>query len=313
MFSIIIPTYNRRQQIKACIDSVLAQTFHDYEIIVVDDGSTDGTAEAIRSYDDRIRFIQQANRGPAAARNTGIRQATRDYVAFLDSDDLWFPDTLLNYAEAIRRFERPAVIVGESVEYADCPPMRKAGSRQTVALLYKNGLDFLARAGVTVFYTGRLVVRKDALEAAGGFVARRMNSEDNDLMLKLCTAEGLVHLKDPPAYALFRGRNNAVSEKLELSYAGMQHLIQSENAGCYPGGTSGAAARWGLILFMVRAISVRLVRAGVTKEAMTLYRATFKRHLSQARFKYLLGFPMMFALHYLKQRVAHKRALKTDP
>jgi glycosyltransferase involved in cell wall biosynthesis len=95
LFSVIIPTYNRAALLCTALDSVFAQTFTDYEVIVVDDGSTDGTAAMVASYGGRVRYFQQQNKGPGAARNLGAQHATGEYLAFLDSDDLWFPWTLL--------------------------------------------------------------------------------------------------------------------------------------------------------------------------------------------------------------------------
>lgn len=92
--SVIIPVYNRAQQVCDAVASVLAQTFTDYELIVVDDGSTDDTPEMLACYGDRIRLIRQANRGVSAARNTGIVAARGALIAFLDSDDLWLPHKL---------------------------------------------------------------------------------------------------------------------------------------------------------------------------------------------------------------------------
>ena len=88
--SVIIPTYNRLPMLKEALDSVLSQDFEDFELIVVDDGSTDGTAEVIKGYGGRVKLLQYPeNRGVSAARNQGILKARGKYIAFLDSDDLW--------------------------------------------------------------------------------------------------------------------------------------------------------------------------------------------------------------------------------
>ena len=92
--SVVIPTYNRRQTIGRSIDSVLNQTLFPSEIIVVDDGSTDGTSDYIQSNFPSIRLLQQPNKGVSSARNMGIRSSNSDWVALLDSDDEWFPQKL---------------------------------------------------------------------------------------------------------------------------------------------------------------------------------------------------------------------------
>ena len=102
--SVIIPTYNRASYICAAIDSVLAQTFNDYEIIVVDDGSTDDTLERLAVYkDQRIKVKHQKNLGQGFARNTGLSVASGEYIAFLDSDDVWMPGKLdLQYGQLVQ-------------------------------------------------------------------------------------------------------------------------------------------------------------------------------------------------------------------
>ncbi|MGD9255575.1 MAG: glycosyltransferase family A protein, partial [Chromatiales bacterium] len=92
--SVIIPTCNRVETLPRALDSVLAQTLSVDEVIVVDDGSTDGTADLVRASYPQVRLLQQPNRGVSAARNRGIRKATGDWIAFLDSDDRWLPAKL---------------------------------------------------------------------------------------------------------------------------------------------------------------------------------------------------------------------------
>jgi len=98
LVSVVIPTYNRAQQTIAAIESVLAQSYSSFEIIVVDDGSTDGSGEMIQRFVSQnsngchqILFVSQPNQGASAARNTGISNARGEYIAFLDSDDSWVP------------------------------------------------------------------------------------------------------------------------------------------------------------------------------------------------------------------------------
>lgn len=100
LFSVVIPLYNKEPHVKRAIDSVLAQKVQDFEIIIVDDGSTDKSAEVVRNFTDlRVRLIQQENAGVSAARNRGIKEARTDLIAFLDADDEWTP----NFLETILR------------------------------------------------------------------------------------------------------------------------------------------------------------------------------------------------------------------
>jgi glycosyltransferase involved in cell wall biosynthesis len=112
--SVVIPAYNVSAYIEDAIDSVLAQSFTDFEVVVVDDGSTDDTASIVKRYDDwRVRLVSQQNRGLAGARNTGIRVAEGEYVAFLDADDLWHPEKLKEHV--LHLDQNPEIGVSYSV------------------------------------------------------------------------------------------------------------------------------------------------------------------------------------------------------
>ncbi len=94
LISCIVPVWNRERFVAETLDSILAQTYRPIEVIVVDDGSTDGTPQVLAGYGDRITTLRQENAGPGPARNTGIRAARGEFLAFLDSDDLWLPEKL---------------------------------------------------------------------------------------------------------------------------------------------------------------------------------------------------------------------------
>jgi len=114
-FSVVVPTYNRADSVAATLDSVFAQTFADLEVIVVDDGSSDGTLEALARIDDpRLIVVAQQNAGPAAARNHGVRRARGEYVAFLDSDDRW-SRRFLDVAQRTLSEGEPCVLYGQIV------------------------------------------------------------------------------------------------------------------------------------------------------------------------------------------------------
>lgn len=100
--SVVIPLYNKEKSIARTIESILNQTLHDFELVIVDDGSTDNSVDIVRSFsDERIVLIQQKNAGPGAARNTGVRNAKADWIVFLDADDENLPDSLEFFAKMI--------------------------------------------------------------------------------------------------------------------------------------------------------------------------------------------------------------------
>jgi glycosyltransferase involved in cell wall biosynthesis len=98
----VLPVYNGAAQIRRAIESVLTQSYAVAELIVVDDGSTDGTADIVRSYEPSVRYLYQSNSGVAAARNRGLREATTEWIAFLDHDDQWLPDKLERQVSALQ-------------------------------------------------------------------------------------------------------------------------------------------------------------------------------------------------------------------
>lgn len=117
-FGVVIPTYNRADLIAATLQSVLAQEQPAARIIVVDDGSTDDTVARARAFAPAVTVLEQTNAGPGAARNRGIDAADDcDYIAFLDSDDLFLPWTLATYAQAIARHDRPAFLLSSATEF----------------------------------------------------------------------------------------------------------------------------------------------------------------------------------------------------
>lgn len=114
-FSIVVPTYNRADSVLSTLESCFAQQLSDFEVIVVDDGSSDNTLEKLQSVDDpRLVVVSQENAGPAAARNHGMRKATGEYIAFLDSDDLWYPG-FLEAANKLLEREGDVLVYGQII------------------------------------------------------------------------------------------------------------------------------------------------------------------------------------------------------
>src|SRR5690606_6751565 len=119
MFSVVIPLYNKELSVRNTINSVLDQTFKEFEIVIVNDGSTDNSVKEVEKFDDkRIRLIHQENKGVSAARNRGIEEAKYEWIAFLDADDLWRENHLEEVVRMINIFPDFKVYV-TSFEYSD--------------------------------------------------------------------------------------------------------------------------------------------------------------------------------------------------
>src|SRR5207247_273540 len=178
LFSVIIPTYDRRELLRQTLASLWAQTLTDYEVIVVDDGSTDGTWEELQALGSRVRALRQQNAGPGAARNLGAKHARGDYLAFLDSDDVWFPWTLDFFTELIRRHAVSSVLSAKLMEFTCRSELASVCESPVKAEAFS---DYFAshRAGYFVG-AGMAVLKREGFVQVGGFTDRRINAEDHD-------------------------------------------------------------------------------------------------------------------------------------
>lgn len=289
-FSVVIPIFNREHLIEDTLDSVFAQTFEDFEVIVVDDGSTDRTAAVVASYPEPVCLIRQDNAGPGAARNTGIEVARGSYVAFLDSDDRWFPWTLATYFEVVERYDTPALI-GARTYVLDA--VESALPDRSASLLVDNFNNFLEAAGEGRYIsTNATAVKRSALEKAGRFTPLNINAEDHDLSFRLGNAPGFVQIQSPELVAIRRHEGQLTAQHRK-TYEGLQYLIDQEMAGSYPGGEGKQRERRFLLCQHVRSASLALLREAYYREAIALYMRTFSWQLRFGRFRYLAGFPAM--------------------
>ena len=138
--SVVIPTYNNAHYIRAALDSVLGQSMRDYEVIVVDDGSTDGTREVIEAYGPGVRYHWQENGGLAVARNTGLQLATGEMLTYLDADDIWEPENLAIKAAILDHNQDVGGVFSEFSIFDDEGPRHPRGTRQMFPFFERTGL-----------------------------------------------------------------------------------------------------------------------------------------------------------------------------
>ncbi|MGW4868969.1 glycosyltransferase [Streptomyces chartreusis] len=195
LVSVIIPLHNTERYIEACLASVLGQTHRELDVIVVDDGSTDGGAAiAERVADGRVRVDRGINRGVAGARNRGLALARGEFVAFLDADDLWYPDKLAEQL-AVLRGDRDVVAVGAVFQYLSDSGrlLGRAGENARDAVARQR----LRRGQLMPFPISSLLCRTDAVRDSGGFDESLPPVADLDLMARLAMAGPIATVMRP--------------------------------------------------------------------------------------------------------------------
>ncbi len=273
----------------ATLNSVFTQDFTDYEVIVVDDGSTDGTLELLRDYPN-IKLLRQMNQGPGVARNYGVKEASGSYIAFLDSDDLWFPWTLSTFLSVLEKHGMPDLIAARMIEFWQDSEL---DSSRPEALRVEEFKDYFESSKKGYFVGAcMMILRKQAFQNVGGFTEKRVYAEDCDLAIRLGVANGFVQILAPVTLA-YRQHGSNARRNLALIYKGIVNLIDSELEGKYPGGDFRADARTCLITLHVRPVCVECIHAGEQLRAWKLYFRTFFWHIKARRWKYILGFPLL--------------------
>ncbi|WP_338870444.1 glycosyltransferase family 2 protein [Myxococcus stipitatus] len=286
-FSVVIPTYNRARLLERTLASVFAQEERDYEVLVVDDGSTDDTLEVLAGYGEKVRVLQQANAGPGAARNLGIQEARGEYVVFLDSDDLWFPWTLAVYRQVLREQGMPAVVMGSSVTFQREDELARVSREPLKVVPFQ---DYLASAGDTTPRTACvLAVRTESLRRVEGFTPLRIVAEDYDLLYRLGTEPGFAWVRAPLVVG-YRKHEGSESTMLESAHRGMAYQLMQERLARYPGGAERRRERLQMLLYATRHVSHVLVDHGRMDLALDLYRRSLPYHLEVPRWRYMLGF-----------------------
>ncbi len=193
--SVIIPTYNRRGTLSRALDSVLAQTYPAHEIIVIDDGSTDGSAAWIRDQYPQIILLEQENQGVSAARNHGINESTGHWLAFLDSDDAWLPEKLelqieaLNSKPDIRLCHTEEIWIRNGRRVNQMKKHQKSGG-----WIYERCLELCCISPSSA------LLKRELLDELGNFDESLPACEDYDLWLRVCAREPVLYLETPLIY-----------------------------------------------------------------------------------------------------------------
>jgi glycosyltransferase involved in cell wall biosynthesis len=236
LVSVVIPVYNAASFVCQAVQSSLGQTYGNREIIVVDDGSTDGTREALSEFHGRFTYLYQKNSGVAAARNTGIRAAKGDLVCFLDADDLWAANAVELRLEFLQRHREIGLLSCRAEKFIDddsahipfTPKEPRDGGAQTFPA--PEGFGALVKSNFIV--TSTVMMRRECLDKAGLFDVSFISAEDRDLWLRIAAHFTIAYLP----WLLCKKRlhaHNISADKERMMYTRIKVL--EKNRSLFPG------------------------------------------------------------------------------
>lgn len=279
--SVVIPTYNSGPLVVEAVASVLAQTRPVDEIIVVDDGSTDDTAERMAAFGPPVRYIRKPNGGASTARNRGVDEATSDWIAFLDADDVWHPQKLEIQFAALARRPDLALIGTRLYDWPGTHPDIPAGAAEDIEdirlehLVVRNGL-----------VTSTIVARSEALRAAGPFDTDLHGPEDYDLWIRVAQLVPVANLRT--ALTGYRSATpGSLSKNADRMETGMRAILEKlERTGVFRGRPLLRRKAWSYFRF---SCGFMRFRAGETGPAI--------RHLIRS----LVGYPLPFSGNIIRK------------
>lgn len=193
--SVILPIYNGERYVQEAFDSVFAQTFCDYDVVCVDDGSTDRSLQLLEQYCSRLMVIKQANAGQSAARNQGVHASTGRYLAFLDQDDRWYPHKLAQQVGVLEARKDVVMVYCNSDRMDSDGRVIQVGTTKAEQPRAKESL--LGRLiGEGLVLPSSMLVRREVFERVGGFDPQLRGFEDFDLCARLTQQGGIAFLEE---------------------------------------------------------------------------------------------------------------------
>ena len=246
VISVITPTYNRARFLPAAVASVLSQTFGDFELIIVDDGSEDNTPDVLKPFlaDRRVRYVYQENQGQSHARNLALKQATGDFIAFLDSDDVWARDKLEKQLAVLQANPGVDIVHGDEAtideqgKVISFENMKRYSGRITRYLLADNSVSITTA-----------LVRRRCFDEMGGFDTSVGVADDYELWLRFSAR--YCYQYEPGIVASYRVMADQISSDKRRRYAANERIIQQFLAR-YGEVLSPGERRWGLARFYCR-------------------------------------------------------------
>ena len=227
MFSVIIPLYNKAPYVAKAIESVLGQTYRDFEVIVIDDGSTDQSLEVAKTFENKsITIISQPNSGVSTARNNGVKIAKHPYICFLDADDWWHPTFLEEMKQLITDFPDAGI-------YGSGYYIVKHGQERIAPIGVPQGFErgiidyceVYAKTLCMPLWTGAVIVPKNIFDEEGGFKSQLKLGEDFDLWIRIVLKHQVILINKPLAYYNQDVDVNNRGVAVHKTYSPVNHFI----------------------------------------------------------------------------------------
>ena len=308
MISVIIPTYNRAEYLKQAIGSVLNQTLKDFEIIVVDDASTDNTKETVLGCGDRVSYIYQDDKERAAARNKGISVAKGEYVAFLDSDDMWMPEHLEKCFDSIEKNKELGLVYSGSYMVDEAG---KIISKMKAVSLKGDMLKYI----VSKFSSGgcnasSCMVRKDIFDKAGYFDEDRSlsGSEDWDMWVRIASVTKFLFTKEFTVKVRSHDKQTSINaDKMATSMIKVLDIVY-QNKNILPAIESlkreSYSSLYTIIAINYYALGFMSMARGYLKKAIRVYPLAFftNKYILYTLLRSFLGFKFSLLVRKTKER-----------
>jgi glycosyltransferase involved in cell wall biosynthesis len=315
LLSVIIPAYNRAKLLAEALESLVVQECADFEVIAVNDGSTDDTASVLARYEQgplrgKLRVLHQENAGQGAARNLALAAAQGEYCSFLDSDDRYFPWSVAVIVDAILGNDRPSVVIGTDKQFETNEQFASVIRKPARMTRWPDVYSYLVTSHLGP--CGIFVARTQLLREAGGFLIDRIVGEDADLMFRVGTAPRMVKIESPWMFA-YRVHDQSFTRSYEKWYRGGLHFIRQYRNGNFPGGRERQAALRKATADAVAAFGFFTLHLGGRRQCIDVYLRTVWLQLRAGNYDYVCRTPVLIILSYLHLWPWHRLVQVFEP
>ncbi|MBC6491025.1 glycosyltransferase family 2 protein [Flavihumibacter stibioxidans] len=285
-FSIIIPAFNSGKTISHTLESIEKQTFRDFEVIVVDDGSTDNTRQKVEKF-GFVNYLWRINAGPGAARNFGARISKGRYLVFVDADDILLPWALSLYFQIISKVGEVSLFGGQVIAFSNQEHLKDLNEENRDIRVYSNYFE-ASKNGIFVG-AGMLGIESGVFSQTGGFNEKEFVAEDIDLTYRIGNLPGFFFVNRPYIIG-YREVADSLSRNPLRVYKGLRFVYAQVSEKKYPDDSYSRNSLAFILAQHSRSNSLALKKQGYYKEAFWLYKRNMLTNLRYLKFKYIIGF-----------------------